>query len=386
MQVTRIRHEAEWDSLESDWNCLARGVPFRAWAWMRNWWRHFSDDNQLFVLTVRDDGGTLVGVAPWYLANSASKGRALRFIASGQVCSDYLSLLATEAHEDAVISAIASWLIAANRGRQNGDTSNETPIPVGDSDRWDLLELDGISATDRPTAKLIEQLVEQGCVVNRREGLNCWRIELPDTWDAYLGTMSKSHRKQIRRVENRMLDSGRAVLHTIESLDDHHRAMQTLVDLHQRRRLSLNQPGCFADAKFDGFLHAAAADLLKTSQLELQILELDGTPAAAEFHLVGNGVVYAYQAGVDPERLDDEPGRIMNVAVIKRAIENQYRAFDFLRGDEPYKAHWRAEPQSLVQLRVVPTHVAARVRYGVWLAGDAMKNLLRGSLNLAGMH
>ncbi|MCA9161566.1 MAG: hypothetical protein KDA62_01255, partial [Planctomycetales bacterium] len=22
MQVTRIRHEAEWDSLESDWNCL----------------------------------------------------------------------------------------------------------------------------------------------------------------------------------------------------------------------------------------------------------------------------------------------------------------------------------------------------------------------------
>ncbi|MCA9226185.1 MAG: hypothetical protein KDA47_11265, partial [Planctomycetales bacterium] len=168
MQVTRIRHEAEWDSLESDWNCLARGVPFRAWAWMRNWWRHFSDDNQLCVLTVRDDGGTLVGVAPWYLANSASKGRALRFLASGKVCSDYLSLLATEAHEDAVISAIASWLIAANRGRQNGDTSNEKPIPVGDSDRWDLLELDGISATDRPTAKLIEQLVEQGCVVNRR--------------------------------------------------------------------------------------------------------------------------------------------------------------------------------------------------------------------------
>ena len=45
--------------------------------------------------------------------------------------------------------------------------------------------------------------------------MNCWRIELPATWDEYLATLSKSHRKQIRRLERDVFETGRAVLHTV---------------------------------------------------------------------------------------------------------------------------------------------------------------------------
>ena len=60
-------------------------------------------------------------------------------------------------------------------------------------------------------------------------------------------------------------------------------------------------------------------------------------------------------------------------------------AFDFLRGDEPYKAHFRAEPQAQLELRLVAPKGMAQIRHGVWLAGDSLKGLLKTSLNLSGM-
>ena len=123
-------------------------------------------------------------------------------------------------------------------------------------------------------------------------------------------------------------------------------------------------------------------ELLRNGQLRLHWLELDGVPVAAEYHLAGGGVVYAYQAGVNPDALAHSPGRLGHMITIRRAIEQGYRAFDFLRGDEPYKAHWRARPQRGLELRVVPGRVAARLRYGIWLTGTHLKQWVKGGMGL----
>ena len=41
MQVLRCSTLDQLTSLAPYWDCLARGVPFRSWAWMSNWWRHY---------------------------------------------------------------------------------------------------------------------------------------------------------------------------------------------------------------------------------------------------------------------------------------------------------------------------------------------------------
>ncbi len=377
MQVKRISSTAELAALAGHWACLARGVPFRSWPWLIAWWRHFGHGGELFVLSVRDVHGTLVGIAPWYMRRCGARGRVLRFLGSGEACSDYLSILSTTEHEEAVTAAIAEWLTeAASSQATNGHQHNN----------WDLLELTGLSASDCTAAKLVAHLVDNGNAVHRRNGMNCWRIELPPSWDEYLAGLSKSHRKQVRRVERRLLESGRVVLNTAANERDLLRGMKILVDLHQRRRQSLGEPGCFASPQFSDFLHEAAERMLEAGCLQLHWAELDGRPVAAEFHLTSSTVTYAYQAGVAPDVLDEEPGRIMNVAVLKKAIEDGQRGFDFLRGDEPYKAHWRAEPRPLIELRVVPRRAVPRIRHGVWLAGSTMKNWIKSSINLAGMH
>ena len=374
MQVERITTTDQLAALHESWNCLAGGVPFRSWQWLSAWWRHYGAGRELFVLTVRDANGCLTGLAPWFIEPSVARGRVVRFLGGDEVCSDYLSLLSTLEHEEAVSAALAEWLCAAARG------------DYGPQSRWDLLQLEGVAAGDGPTAKLTECLLDEGAAVYRRSGANCWRIELPLTWDEYLANLSKSHRKQVRRVEKRLLEGGRTTLVTADNRDQLRQGMEILVELHQRRRRSLNESGCFASPRFSAFLHEAAELLLDDGRLRLQWLALDGSPAAVEFHLTSGGTTYAYQAGVDPERLDEEPGRLFNTAVLKQAIERGERGFDFLRGDEPYKAHWRAAPRPSVELRIVPPRSSARLRHGVWLAGDAMKTWIKSSLTLTGMH
>ena len=129
-----------------DWDRLAADVPFRSWPWLSGWWRHYGPAParggraaSLFVLGVFDQEDHLIGIAPWYLDRSTWQGRVLRFLGSGEVCSEYLGVLAAPGLEDAVVMALADWLSSA-RGR----------------DAWDLLELTDLSAEDGVVARLAE--------------------------------------------------------------------------------------------------------------------------------------------------------------------------------------------------------------------------------------
>ena len=319
-------------------------------------------------LAVRDENGRFVGAAPWFQTTSPTGATVLASLGGGQVCTDYVGLLATREHETPVTQAVANWLCDPQV-----------------SPSWDWLHLSGVDEHDSGVQRLQRLLANADCQVHQDSTARCWRIHLPDTWEDYLATLSKSHRKQVRRFERRSLDSGRAVLRTAASHREVAQAMDLLADLHQRRRTSLGQPGCFACPQFDGFLRKAAERLFATGQLQLHWLDLEERPVAAEFHLQCDGVTYAYQAGVEPAALDEEPGRLINIATLKKAIQDGQHGFDFLRGDEPYKAHWRAHPRGLVDYRIASPRAAARVRHGAWLAGKAVKQWVKSSLTMVGL-
>ena len=143
-----------------------------------------------------------------------------------------------------------------------------------------------------------------------------------------------------------MLDGGAAVLRTAADLHELETGWQILARLHQRRLESLGQSGCFHSPAFSQFHRAAAEAMHQAGRLRLHWLELAGRPIAAEFHLLGDDVVFAYQGGIEPNALKREPGRLITLATLERTIAGGYQAFDFCRGDEPYKAHWRARRAS----------------------------------------
>ena len=233
-----------------------------------------------------------------------------------------------------------------------------------------------MDAEDSSVTRLLRQLDERGCSQHENTPVRTWRLALPKTWEEFLSLVSKGHRKKLRRADRELFQTGRAVLRTVENCEQLDPAMDVLIDLHQKRRQMLGEPGCFASPRFTAFHREVARRLLLAGQLQLQLLELDGRTVAAEYQLASQGVTYVYQAGIDPQRLADEPGHLITAATVKRAIEQGGRAVDFLRGDEPYKAHFRAVARPLLALRVVPNRTMPRLRNNLWLAGRSVKRWL----------
>jgi len=292
----------------------------------------------------------------------------VRWLGSGEVCSEYVGILCNQAVESQVVETIADYLCEGGRAT------------TGAIVNWDLLELSAVDAQDSATNRFVLAMAQRGSAVHRRLGPNCWRVQLPPSWEEYTAAMSKSHRKQLRHFDRDLFDPGRATLHTVERLQDLSLATELLIDLHQRRQQSLGEAGCFASPRFAAFHRSVMPDLLRAGQLQLHWLQLDGRPIAVEYALAGNGIVYNYQGGVDPDRLDQSPGRAITAAMLRRAIQQGRRAVDFLRGDEPYKAHFRAEPRPTYNFRVVADRPSARLRNNLWLAGSNVKQWIKGGV------
>jgi CelD/BcsL family acetyltransferase involved in cellulose biosynthesis len=352
---------------------LTRGVPFRSWEWLSTWWEHYGDDRELYVLAVHDDLGTLIGILPLFLRRTATRGRVLQLLGSGEVCTDYLTVLSTHEHEDLVIDAISKWLVEAS-----GHASNN-------SDVWDLLELDGVLTNDAVMARLVGTLSEAGCGVHRKPGLNCWKLPLPASWDELYSGLSKNRRKAFRKLQRDPIDSGRLEFLTANTDEKLRSAMQLFVDLHQKRRNSLGEPGCFASKRFATFIDEVSRQLWSAGRLELAWIELDGRPIGIEYCLLDANTVYVYQGGIEPESHKESPGHLMTMALIRHSIAASRTSYDLLRGDEPYKADWNAQPHATVNLRVSANRTAAHLREGVWMAGATMKNWVKSGMTLTGM-
>ncbi|TWT75916.1 hypothetical protein Pla123a_27000 [Posidoniimonas polymericola] len=348
----------ELEPLAGDWERLAGGVPMRGPDWLIGWARHYEADP--FVLSVWR-GDQLIGLAPWRTDASVRSGRVLCWLGDGEVCTDHLTLICAESDAAEVVAQIADWL-------------------VDESQEWDLLSLDHCDQTDTTLGLLFDALAHRQCETTAQPDDACWTIELPPDWEAYLALQSKSHRKQLRRAERRVLNSDACVWRLVETPDELHQAWPILVDLHQRRRNSLGEPGCFASPPFAAFQRELAERLLAKDQLRVSWLELDGRPAAAELHFACPNHIYAYQGGVDPDRLDDEPGRLSTIATLHHAMQQSRTSFDFLRGDEPYKAHWRASPQPTLCRCAAAPRRAARLRAQANRAADSLHDLLKSGL------
>lgn len=368
MNVLQI---ADIDSLQpyrERWDELAGDCVFRSWTWLTTWWKHYGAEQELFVLLVLDTASAsscrdeptcattqtdkllsanpenVIAILPCYLQNHMARGRVLRMLGDGEICSDYLDVLCRPEDSDVACEAVARFLWEH-------------------SEHWELIDFSAVPATSLGLHRLAQELVDRDCHLSLRENENCWSVELPPDWEAFLALQSKSHRKQLRRLEKRVLGESQTVWHPVATLDELKAAWPILIDLHQRRRNSLKEPGCFASPRWAAFHEEVSEQLLAEGKLRVSWLELSGQPVAAEYHFAGQQTTWAYQGGVDPDRIAEEPGRLSTILTIKQAIEAGHQHFDFLRGDEPYKAHWRATPQQTFDLQIVPARGSAKLRW-----------------------
>jgi hypothetical protein len=379
MIVRTVNKIADLVPYKLRWDELAGDCPFRSWSWLSTWWRYYGAGFELNVFLVSDEltpcqteltcqsqlpaPENVVGILPAYIEDTPTRGRVLRLLGDGEVCSEHLDLLCGVSRVTDVVGMLSRYLTTK-------------------ADNWDTIQITTLVESDRNLGQLIHELNTRRCPIYRRPGMNLWSIPLPTTWDDFLAMQSKSHRKQLRQLKNRVLETSRA--HWLE-VHDHASftvAWEELIDLHQRRRQRLGEPGCFASPAWANFHREVALDLLAAGRLRLSVLKLDGRPIAAEYHLAGQDATYAYQGGIDPNYVANEPGQLSLILCLERAIAAGHKRFELLRGAEPYKPHWRAQPVPTSDVEIVAPRTWARWRHYSWSSVRQAGRLVKQFANL----
>lgn len=259
------------------------------------------------------EGGETVGIAPLY-ASWTVLGKVLRWIGTG--ISDRLGIIAAPEHERAVTEAVAAWLESQPCADLHQMADGSWMARIAEAHGWHVVGQE-----------------------------KCPYVVLPETWEAYWGSLSKKTRFNIGYAQRQMQrDFGEVRMDTAdaESLPD---ALDALFDLHTRRWRQRMLPGGFFQPQVRQFHREWAHCALQNGWLRLHTLRTGGAIRAVLYVFHFGRRAYYYLGGFDPALARYSMGTVLTAYAIRRAIEEGCVVFDFLRGDEPYKYRWKPQVQ-----------------------------------------
>ncbi len=315
---------------------------------MLNAWHAFRrPSDHLNVIVFHDQAGQLVGLAPWYRRQGFASGTTLRFLADGSVCSDFQTVLTQPEYADQVRDSLIDWLSSPSQS-------------------WDQLELEGCCESDAWMNAFHQAMAARGHRTHWKQTLNTWRIDLQEGWDTVKANFSKTQHAQLRNFINRFDKSDyRFRLASTHASSIDYFVGET-IRLHQLRWQACGEPGCFAAPAFKQFFQHAMRDMIIDGSADIALLERQGRAVAANVWLIRNNIGFGYQCGRDPAEDAHKVGRIMQSVSLRHHIQQGLIAYDYLRGDEQYKADLRAKPTPCGRLRIVARARLPELRHSIW--------------------
>nr|NIO67997.1 GNAT family N-acetyltransferase [Anaerolineae bacterium] len=179
----------------------------------------------------------------------------------------------------------------------------------------------------------------------------CPVIDLPATWDAYLASLDKKQRHEIRRKMRRIEREADVHWYIVDQGRDLAEEIEAFIELHQKSSADKDD---FMDEQMKDFFRAVAHVLQAPGWLQLAFIEVDGRKAASMLNFDYEDAILVYNSGYDPQhRAHLSPGIVLLAYCIQHAIALERAKFDFLRGDEPYKYRFGARETKVYRLIIV---------------------------------
>jgi CelD/BcsL family acetyltransferase involved in cellulose biosynthesis len=289
-----LRHRLRWDS-----------VFVLPW-WLAVWWQAFGAGVELYLCAVRQ-GETVMGIAPLLV-----RGEKASFIGSADVC-DYLDFVVAPGREQDFFDILLENL------RQKG---------IG---RLDLCCL-------RPDSTAVTNLVHvagtRGHEVSCEQEDVSFELDLPSTWDEYLGMLTAKQRHEVRRKLRKLQQAGDANYHLVDGGEALPYAMDVFLKLF---RESGEGKAAFMTPRMESFFVSLAGTMAEAGLLKFGVLEFNAAPVAAVMYFDYRDTVYLYNSGYDPQYSSLSVGLLCKVLCIRDSIERGKKRFDFLKGREAYK-------------------------------------------------
>lgn len=329
--LTKLIHgETVFSQLATEWNRVAQegitDTPFQTLAYQQTWWHHLHPSNgTLHTIAVYDETQHLKAIACFYLIEGV-----LYFNGCVEE-TDYLDLIVRSQDAEAAWTAVFDCLC-----------SPEFPT-------WTALDLCNVPEAS-PTRTILPQIATQrGFLFGETLSEVCPIIQLPATFEAYLESMDKKQRHELRR-KLRRAEGSDVTIRQIGPQDDLAQAVEDFLRLLQMS--TIQKRNWLNDARRAVF-HQTAQAALAAGTLQLLFVEVEGQKAAALFNFDYKGRIWVYNSGLDPESFSSlSVGVVLTAKAIELAIENGRKIFDFLRGNEEYKYRFGAVDTNIYRLHV----------------------------------
>jgi CelD/BcsL family acetyltransferase involved in cellulose biosynthesis len=301
------------------WECL-----FVVPVWLRAWWSTFGAGMRPYLCSVRQKDD-LLGVAALLI-----QGDRARLMGDGEVC-DYLD-----------------FVVAPGRGEQFFRVLIEHLKGGGIS----VLDLGPVRGDSTVMTDLVRVARELDCEISASPEEVTLELQLPETWDGFLLTLSGKERHEIRRKLRRLEEAGVVEFRAVEARQEVDREMETFLALFAMNRAD---KAAFMTDRMALFFRSLAEAMAEEEMLRLFFLEIDGMPAATAMCFDYHARVYLYNNAYDRRFRSLSVGLLSKVLSMRDTIERGRRTYDFLKGGEPYKYRLGGRP-----VRVYRCEVALR--------------------------
>ncbi|MFJ8155785.1 GNAT family N-acetyltransferase [Streptomyces sp. NPDC094468] len=333
-----VTDEGAFAELAPAWERLYRrcgtATPFQSHAWLHSWWRSYGVPGRLRLVLVRH-GGDLVGAAPLMLANRPLP----TLVPLGGAISDYTDVLLPDGDDGRAAGALTRELTRAAR-----------------------------------TALIDFREVRPGAAVERvwerwqgpcRMVADSMCLELPAVdMDELVARLSSKQAQRVR-AKLRKLDS-LGVRRDVVAPGDVDGALGRLLDLHRLQWEGRKVTTEHLQPRFREHLVRSVGPMVRSGNAVVTEFRLDGEVVAVDLTLLSPSLAGGYLYGVHPrlrERKADVAVMLLE-ACTQHTGTGERGALSLLRGDEPYKHHWRPRPVAnqrllLARRRTAPLLTAA---------------------------
>jgi CelD/BcsL family acetyltransferase involved in cellulose biosynthesis len=337
-RIAAVCDIAEFRAMRSEWTDLLHrsrsDTIFLTWEWLYAWWMAYGSSDGLLILTVRRRN-ELVGLAPLYCKDTTKWGlcyRAVHFVGDGSSDSDYLDFIIAAGHEKPVLSAIAQHLFSSRV-------------------HWDILFLNEMPRSS-PSLPIIKEWFERaGCFLLETD-VPCAYVELPGTWEEYVGALKPRMRSKIRSLARELGKAHEVRFSACETIEEIEPRLKRLFALHRARWQTKGQQGVFERHGKQAFYGEMSRLFLQNGWLRFYELDVDQAPAALQFCFEYQGTMSLLQEAFDPSLEPLAPGNVLRRYVFEDCIDRKVKVYDFLGGVTFHKLSWGAAIKTNVRLAI----------------------------------
>jgi CelD/BcsL family acetyltransferase involved in cellulose biosynthesis len=309
-------------ALRNDWDRLAVRTPspFLTHEWLSAWWRSFGR-GRLCAVTLRDPSGALLAGA--LLHRRAPGGIA----AAANVYSDDWDGVAADDEQRRELWRAVAGLSA----------------PV--------LTLTHLRETGPSARAAREALTRAGWRVHVAAGPESPYLELPDSFDALLGSRSRNLRSQLGRRQRALERRGRLAFRTTTGGPGLERDLDAFVRVEASGWKTRERSAIASNPRTERLYREFARAAAERGWLRLHLLELDGVAVAADLNFVIGSSAFLVKTGFEESYADASPGLVLRGEVLRASIEEGLRDYDFLGGPDGYKLRWTSTIRRRVTVR-----------------------------------